>query len=178
MPPAFRDTIESLEDSVEALAEGQREAEDSVTSLKNDEKCATKTELRLFVNGKAEALNDMIENLNDKIASLEKAAGILSKENHSLKTQLGTIHSEMKKMKPSNVIHPCSDTLAAALAALPKSPAMSNTSMTVGRNKEQHSLTRSPMKDRDTHSSKADNLQTSKSDTLTNTSCELTEAEH
>ena len=53
---------------------------------------------------KLRLLNDMIEKLNDKIASLEKATGILSKENYSLKTQLGTMHSEMKKKKKKEEI--------------------------------------------------------------------------
>ena len=69
MSLAFRGRIESLEASVEALAEGQREAKDSVLSLINDAKCATKNEFRLFANRKVEALNDKIEKLNDKIAS-------------------------------------------------------------------------------------------------------------
>ena len=126
MSSAFRRRIESLEASFEALAQSQREVEYSVVSSINDVKCTTKNELRFFVNRKVEALHDMIEKLNDKIVSLEKATGILSEENHSLKTQLGAMHSEVKKMKPPYLIHPCSGTLAAGHAAVPESPATGN----------------------------------------------------
>ena len=95
LTPSLRGKLESLEASLEALAEAQRETEDSTISLINDSKCSTKNELRTFLSGKVESLNNTIHKLNEKIASLEKATAVLSKENHSLKTQLGTLQSEI-----------------------------------------------------------------------------------
>ena len=102
LTPSLRGKLESLEASLEALAEAQRETEDSTISLINDSKCTTKNELRTFVSGKVESLNNTIHNLNEKIANLEKATAVLSKENHSLKTQLGTLQSEIikKRLEP------------------------------------------------------------------------------
>ena len=97
LTPSLRGKLESLEASLEALAEAQRETEDSTISLISDSKCSTKNELRTFVSGKVESLNNTIHKLNEKIASLEKATAVLSKENHSLKTQLGTLQSEIYK---------------------------------------------------------------------------------
>ena len=79
------------------LAEAQRETEDSTISLIYDSKCSTKNELRTFVSGKVESLNNTIHKQNEKIASLEKATAVLSKENRSLKTQFGTLQFEIKK---------------------------------------------------------------------------------
>ena len=104
LTPSLRGKLESLEASLEALAEAQRETEDSTISLINDSKCTTKNELRTFVSGKVESLNNTIHKLNEKIASLEKATAVLSKENHSLKTQLGTLQSEIKKTRAPPVI--------------------------------------------------------------------------
>ena len=93
---SLRGKLESLE------ASAQRETEDSTISLINDSKCSTKNELRTFVSGKVESLNNTIYKLNEKIASLEKATAFLSKENHSLKTQLGTLQSDIikKRLEP------------------------------------------------------------------------------
>ena len=104
LTPSLRGKLESLEASLEALAEAQRETEDSTISLINDSKCSTKNELRTFVNGKVESLNNTIHKLNEKIASLEKATAVLSKESHSLKTHLGTLQSEIKKTRAPLVI--------------------------------------------------------------------------
>ena len=49
---SLRGKLENLEASPEALAEAQRETEDSAISLINDSKCSTKNELRTFVSGK------------------------------------------------------------------------------------------------------------------------------
>ena len=100
LTPSLRGKLESLEASLEALAEAQRETEDSTISLINDSLYSTKNELRTFVRGKVEFLNNTIHKLNEKIVSLEKATAVLSKnktkqqqqQNHSLKTQLGTCH--------------------------------------------------------------------------------------
>ena len=97
LTPSLRGKLESLEASLEALAEAQRETEDSTISLINDSKCSTKNELcTAYVSGKVESLNNTIHKLNEKIVSLEKATAVLSKENHSLKTQLGTLQAEIK----------------------------------------------------------------------------------
>ena len=99
LTPSLPGKLESLEASLEALAEAQRETEDSAISLINDSMYSPKNELSTFVSGKAEALNNTIHKLNEKIANLEKATAVLSKENQSLKTQLGTLQSEIYKKR-------------------------------------------------------------------------------
>ena len=76
---SLRGKLESLEASLEALAEAQRKTEDSEISLINDLKCSNKNELRTFVIGKTESLNNMINKLNEKIVSLEKSNSRLIK---------------------------------------------------------------------------------------------------
>ena len=65
-----------------------------------DAKIAIKNEIKSYQSERNNSLN---ENFQSKITSLERTIENLKKESHSLKTQLGTIQSEIKIQKSKQV---------------------------------------------------------------------------
>lgn len=96
--------INNLEISVDSLQSDLVGLEGNIVSRIEDTKLSTKSDLKLHVDRKVETLHDTLESLKLSIAKLETSLCALNKDNHSLKTSLGTLHSELKQMKKT----PCS----------------------------------------------------------------------
>ena len=71
----------------------------TVVSLIADAKTVVKNDLRLLVSDKFDQLHTHADRLKTRVADLESANTGLRSKNQSLKTQLGTIQSDVKRLK-------------------------------------------------------------------------------
>ena len=106
-PPSFlvsiSNKISSLSDHLDCVSSAQTELENKVSSVVADVKVVTRNELRVNICDKFDLLVSKIDDLNSKIENLEKSQKQLGKENNSIKSQLGSIISDIKELKPKNI---------------------------------------------------------------------------
>eukprot|EP00745_Piridium_sociabile_P024706 TRINITY_DN39157_c0_g1_i4.p1 TRINITY_DN39157_c0_g1~~TRINITY_DN39157_c0_g1_i4.p1 ORF type:complete len:967 (+),score=138.64 TRINITY_DN39157_c0_g1_i4:654-3554(+) len=98
-PPITRGEFKELESAIDSVSEIQRNSVTELTSVINDTKCAIKNEIRVFINDKIDSIHCTVDKLNVDLTTLRQKSEILSKENQSLKTQLGNLQSDIKKLK-------------------------------------------------------------------------------
>ena len=89
-----------LEGEVEDLASSHHVMKENLISKIEDAKIATKNELKSFISSKNDALCSRIDEIIQRnVSHLQDSINVLSKENQSLKSIVGTIRNEIKHLR-------------------------------------------------------------------------------
>eukprot|EP00745_Piridium_sociabile_P037788 TRINITY_DN68921_c0_g1_i3.p1 TRINITY_DN68921_c0_g1~~TRINITY_DN68921_c0_g1_i3.p1 ORF type:complete len:735 (+),score=104.85 TRINITY_DN68921_c0_g1_i3:264-2468(+) len=92
------DKLNNAENTLDLILNEQADHEVNIISKLEDAKVSIKNELKHHIAHKIEAMQSGFENLGVILAKLDKTVSCLLKDNHSLKTCLGTVQSEIKQI--------------------------------------------------------------------------------
>ena len=96
--------LNSIEGSLESLMFSLTDHEANLTSKLEDVKVCIKNDLKQHIEHKVEYLNSTLETLTLMVSKLDVSLNTMSKENHSLKTSLGNLQSELKQIKKTQSV--------------------------------------------------------------------------
>ena len=80
-----------------------------ISQLQNT-KTATKNELKQHITHHVDSIIISIREIKDHMTQLEKTIASLSRENHSIKTQIGNLQSDVKRLTKNNTSTSCAST--------------------------------------------------------------------
>lgn len=96
---AYQQQIQNLQETIHDLISAQDDMKENFLTKIEDVKTSTKNEMKGFFRIKFDNVNLKLEETENQIEQLNVTIQTLTKENHSLKSQLGDVRAELKSFK-------------------------------------------------------------------------------